>query len=71
MKANKVYFEAASLLSKGWSVLPFNSQYATKYKDIIVPAMKKGGDLNAAFAQWQTSLETYAKDQGFKVSIGS
>lgn len=68
MTANKVYFDAASKLSSGWSVLPFNSQYATTYKDIIVPELKKGGDLNAAFAKWQDSLKTYAEGQGFTIT---
>ena len=69
MAANEVYFDAASKLSEGWSVLPFNSQYATTYKDVIVPELKKGGDLNAAFAKWQENLKTYAEGQGFKITV--
>ena len=69
MAANKVYFDAASKLSEGWSVLPFNSQYATTYKDVIVPELKKGGDLNAAFAKWQDNLKSYAEGQGFKITV--
>ena len=69
MEANKVYFDSASKLSEGWSILPFNSQYATTYKDIIVPELKKGGDLNKAFAKWQDSLKSYAEGQGFKITV--
>lgn len=69
MKANAVYFDAASKLSQDWSVLPFNSQYATTYKDIIVPQLKKGGNLQNAFEQWQNSLQEYAESQGFKITV--
>ncbi|WP_282944297.1 ABC transporter substrate-binding protein [Bifidobacterium pullorum] len=69
MAANKVYFDAASKLSEGWSILPFNSQYATTYKDVIVPELKKGGDLRGAFAEWQENLKSYAENQGFNITV--
>lgn len=70
-QVNKVFFESAAKLSSGWSVLPFNSQYATTFKDIVVPEMKKGGDLFSKFAGWQSNLKTYAEGQGFKITTNS
>lgn len=70
-EVNKVFFESAAKLSSGWSVLPFNSQYATTFKDLVVPEMKKGGDLFSKFADWQSNLKTYAEGQGFKITTNS
>lgn len=67
-EVNKVFFESASKLSSGWSVLPFNSQYATTYKDIVVPELKKGGNLFGKFSDWQSNLKEYAEGQGFKIT---
>ncbi|WEV53280.1 extracellular solute-binding protein [Bifidobacterium sp. ESL0704] len=67
-QVNKVYFESAKKLSSGWTVLPFNSQYATSFKDIVVPALKKNGNLFGKFAPWQANLKQYAEDQGFKIT---
>ena len=68
-KVNAVYFKSADALNADWSVLPFNSQYATDFKDIVVPQMKKGGDLFGSFTKWQSSLKTYADGQGFRITV--
>ena len=67
-KVTAIYMDSAAKINADWSILPFNSQYATDYKDIVVPQMKKGGDMFSAFSTWQSSLKTYAENQGFKVN---
>lgn len=65
---NAIYMESSKKINTDWSILPFNTQYATSFKDIVVPEMKKGGKLASAFPKWQESLKTYAEGQGFKIT---
>jgi multiple sugar transport system substrate-binding protein len=66
---NKVYFASADKVNGDWTYLPFMSQLDSSFTDVVVPSLKKGGDLSTAVASLQTKISSFAKDQGFNVEV--
>ena len=66
-KVNEIYFEAAKKINTNWSILPYNNQMDSDFKDIVVPQMKEGGDLTSSLSKFQDKLKTYGTEQGFTI----
>lgn len=66
-KVNEIYFEAAKKINTEWSILPYNNQMDSDFKDILVPQMKDGGDIAGSLTKFQDRLKKYGQEQGFAV----
>lgn len=67
-KVNEIYFKAAEKINTNWSILPYNNQMDSDFKDIVVPEMKEGGNITSALSKFQDKLKTYGTEQGFNVT---
>lgn len=62
---NKVLSESSANVVPGWSYLPFQAYANSIFNDTAGKAYISNTSLSDGLGQWQKSLETYAKDQGF------
>ncbi|WP_432492273.1 ABC transporter substrate-binding protein [Kineococcus auxinigenes] len=66
-QVNRVFAEASEQVNTEFGWLPFMDYVYSTYEDTVGPAISERGDMVAAFAQWESQLESYAEEQGFTV----
>ena len=69
-EVNKLFAQISGTVDLGWQWPPFLDQAAKDWTETTGKALADKADAAAATDQWQSRLETYAKDQGFTVTAG-
>lgn len=62
---NRVLAQAAQDVLPGWNYLPFQVYANSIYGDKIGPAFSGGSTIAKSLTDWQSDLESYAKQNGF------
>lgn len=68
-RVNETFFKAAAAVKHPLPALPFMQEVDMTYKDKVLPALTNGSSIFNAVGTWQDSVGTWAKDQGFIVTI--
>lgn len=68
-KVNETFFRAADAVKHPLPALPFMQEMDTTYKDDVLPTLTNGNSIFKAVGKWQNDVDSWAKDQGFTVTV--
>ncbi|AQY02366.1 ABC transporter substrate-binding protein [Microbacterium foliorum] len=66
-EVNAEFAKISETVDDGFVWLPFADYVFSSYKETVGTAIANRSDLSAALAEWESSLKTYATQQGFTV----
>ncbi|MFD5778856.1 ABC transporter substrate-binding protein [Streptomyces sp. NPDC126933] len=67
-KANKIFADSSAQVGTGWQYLPYQVYANSVFKDTVGQKFTAYADPAPGFAEWQSRIADYGKEQGFNVT---